>query len=51
MKQQKKKWKFDQERITNLKALGYDVKIVWENDYIENEEKTIQECKEFLGVN
>lgn len=46
----KEKWEYDKQRIKKIEDLGYTVKIVWESDFIDNEEKVIQECKEFLGV-
>lgn len=36
-------WDIDEERIKNLKNLGYNVKVIWEFDYIENKQKTLQE--------
>lgn len=43
-------WKRDKERIDLLNSMPYvkDVKIVWEFDYINNKEKTIEECMNFL---
>lgn len=45
----KEKWESDKQRIKRIEDIGYKVKIVWESDFINNEEKVIQECKEFLG--
>ncbi len=42
------KWILDKKRIDALKELGYDVKIIWERDYLKNKEQIIQECKQFL---
>jgi len=39
----------DKVRINILKNKGYDVKIVWEQDYINNKEKVKLECLEFLN--
>jgi hypothetical protein len=42
-------WKLDEERKQALEALGYELHIVWENDFKTNPEKVIQECKNFLN--
>ena len=47
----KEKREFDNNRILKLKQFGYKIKIVWEMDYDSNPDKTILECKEFIGVN
>ena len=47
----KEKREFDNNRISKLKDLGYEIKIIWEMDYDSNPDKTILECKEFIGVN
>lgn len=47
----KEKREFDNNRILKLKQSGYEIKIVWEMDYDSNPDKTILECKEFIGVN
>lgn len=41
-------WRFDNEKISFIKNLGYDVLIVWESDYYKNKEETINKCIEFL---
>jgi predicted transcriptional regulator/G:T-mismatch repair DNA endonuclease (very short patch repair protein) len=38
----------DNERITELTAMGYDVLIIWEDDYRKNKEGTIEKCSTFL---
>lgn len=41
-------WLKDKKKIDLLNSLGYEVKIVWESEYRENEEKLIQESVDFL---
>lgn len=41
----------DKKRIEVLKNRGYEVKVVWENDFRNDKEKVIQECKDFLDGN
>jgi hypothetical protein len=42
-------WQYDENRIKCLKEqFGIDTFIVWEYDYINEEEKTINACKNFL---
>jgi len=41
-------WKEDKIKKEAIERLGYDVKIVWEDDYLTNKEKVIEECLEFL---
>jgi len=36
-------WKKDNIRITDLKNAGYDVKIIWEQDWLTNSNKVIEE--------
>lgn len=43
------KRKHDLLRIEILKSKGFDVKVVWESDYINDKEKIIEECLEFLN--
>ena len=33
----------------NAKNNGYDLLIVWESEYIKNEEFVIQKCLKFIG--
>ena len=42
-------WKQDEERVTYLKNLGYDVLIVWEDDFKNNKKKTLNNIKNFLN--
>jgi G:T-mismatch repair DNA endonuclease (very short patch repair protein) len=42
-------WKKDKNRIDQLIDLGYEVLIVWENDYRSNPEGIIKKCLEFLN--
>lgn len=44
------KWDFDRRRIEKIKNAGYEVKIVWEHEYMSDKDKVISDCKEFLGV-
>lgn len=41
-------WDKDKTKIQTLQRLGYKVFIVWENDYLNNREKTIEDCIAFL---
>lgn len=41
-------WTRDGNRNEGLAKEGYDIHIVWENDYRKDPEKTINECVEFL---
>lgn len=41
-------WKRDESKIKNLKDRNYDVKVVWESDYLKNKEKVILDCIDFL---
>lgn len=40
--------KIDQYRLDFFKKSDYKVMVIWENDYVTNEEGTIQKCIEFL---
>lgn len=42
------KWDRDAKRETAIRELGYELKVVWEKDYIKNKEQTVRECVEFL---
>ena len=44
----KERWERDATRIEAIRELGYDVKIVWEREYLANTEKVISECRDFL---
>ena len=39
----------DKKKIANAKSNGYDVLVVWENEYKKNEELVIQKCLKFIG--
>lgn len=41
-------WKIDKKKIDKAKDKGFDVKVVWEDDYLKNKEKIILECIEFI---
>lgn len=41
-------WAKDIERYEILSKMGYEVKVVWENDYVKNPEKILDECVDFL---
>lgn len=41
-------WKYDEYRTSFLEKLGYKIHIVWEYDYIHNQESIINECYEFI---
>jgi len=42
------KWKNDKERINIIKNNGYDVLIIWENDYKNDKEKITEMCKKWI---
>lgn len=44
-------WQQDANRESQLRKLGYEVKIVWENDFRKDKEGVIKECLEFLNRN
>jgi hypothetical protein len=41
-------WNSDNERYDIMRLVGYDVKVVWEDDYVHDPEKVLAECVEFL---
>lgn len=41
-------WKFDKTKIDLITKSGYNVLVIWENDYKQNPEKIIQQCIDFL---
>ena len=43
-------WEYDSKKIRALESLGFKVKTVWERDYMENPDKTIKECLDFLKL-
>jgi len=42
------RWAYDKKKKQYAESLGFDVLVVWENDYKKNKESVIAECKEFL---
>lgn len=42
-------WEYDKDRINKIKKLGYNVIVIWESDYNNNKEQTIQKCIDFLN--
>ena len=42
------KWEFDEIKLNCAFQNGYDVLTIWEQEYNENKEATIQKCVEFL---
>ncbi|WP_296865314.1 hypothetical protein [uncultured Methanobrevibacter sp.] len=43
------KWKFDEEKVNCAKSYNYNVLVIWENEYNENEELAINKCIKFLS--
>lgn len=41
-------WEYDKAKIECAKSYGFDVLIVWENDYNYNEDEVIKKCIDFL---
>lgn len=41
-------WRDDRQRLEIIKSVGYDIKVVWELDFIKKPEETVKECLEFL---
>ena len=41
-------WKQDEIKINKAKEKGFDVKIVWESDYLKNKDGILLECIKFL---
>lgn len=42
-------WNYDKIKIESIENLGYDVLIIWESDYKNNKELTIQKCIDFIN--
>jgi len=42
-------WLKDENKINMIKSLGYDIKIVWESEYLLDSNSIINECVEFLN--
>lgn len=43
------KWKKDEKKIQYAKDNGYDVLIIWEDDYNKDKQKVINDCLEFIN--
>lgn len=41
-------WESDKNKIEKVISKGFDVKIVWESDYLKNKDKILLECIKFL---
>ncbi len=41
-------WNFDKTKISLIQNEGYSVLVIWENEYKQNTENTIQKCIDFL---
>lgn len=41
-------WNNDKKRLDKITKLGYDVLVIWENQYRNNPDQTLDECKTFL---
>lgn len=41
-------WEYDDIKINTAKCQGYNVLVIWENDYKTNKEETINKCIDFL---
>ena len=43
-------WERDAKRQDELERLGYEVLVIWEKDFSDNEEVVIQRCLDFLEI-
>jgi len=43
-------WEYDKLKQEKSLSIGYDFLVIWENEYKQNKEKTIQECIDFLRL-
>ena len=43
-------WADDFDKISKVKNLGYDVLIIWESEFKNNKEHTLQRCRDFLQM-
>jgi len=43
-------WDYDDKKIKYAEDHGYNVLVIWEEDYINNREEIIQKCNEFLNL-
>jgi very-short-patch-repair endonuclease len=46
---QKDIWKYDKKKIKLIENMGYEILIIWEKEYKQNKEKTIQKCIDFIN--
>jgi len=44
----KEQWEIDKMKLDFIKNLNFKLKIVWESDYIKNNEYIISECIKFI---
>ena len=44
----KEKWEIDRLKVEAAKKRGYEVLVIWENDYNKNHDEIIKICKEFI---
>lgn len=44
-------WEHDKKKILDLRENGYDVLVVWENDYCKDPDKILKLCKTFVYEN
>jgi G:T-mismatch repair DNA endonuclease (very short patch repair protein) len=42
------KWELDRIKVEAAKSAGYEVLIIWESEYKQNTEQTLEKCKNFL---
>lgn len=42
-------WEYDKEKIKTAESYGYKVLVVWESEYNDNKELTIQKCIDFIN--
>lgn len=45
----KEKWEIDRNRIFFLKRQGYDILIIWENEWLNEKQKSFDKIQKFLG--
>jgi len=43
-------WDKDRVKIDTAKKYGYDILVIWESDYINDPNKEIDKCLEFIGI-
>jgi len=42
-------WNKEKNKIDLIQKIGFNVLIIWESDYKQNKEETIQKCINFLS--